>query len=306
MILITGASGFIGHSLVRSLSENYKLLCIDDFSNSEPDSISPYLGKIIFYEDDINNILESKYDQYLPQITHIIHTSCSQISKSIVNPFNDLQNNGFFTLKLLEFSRKLPNLKKFIYLSSVSIYGDNSSITEESHIDLHTPYSVSKYIGEKYVELYNKTYDIPYIILRLSNVYGYNQQPIHNRICGVIGKFLYNAVNNIPIEIYGDGEDFRDYTFIDDVTNIIEIMLNNEIINDHFNISTSSKTSINNLLFMISQYKQIQTTFLPKRDIDNILDRRAINDKITQIYPKFIGVKEGIEKILKKEYKYEM
>jgi nucleoside-diphosphate-sugar epimerase len=306
MILITGAAGFIGHSLIRSLCDNYKLIGIDNFCNSELSTISPYLNKIIFYQDDVNNILDTKYEPFKSKITHIIHTSCSQISKSIIEPVNDLKHNGESTLKLLEFSKFLPNLQKFIYMSSVSIYGDSNSILESSPIDLHTPYSISKYIGEKYVEFYNKEYGIPYVILRLSNVYGYNQSPINGRICGVIGKFLYNIMNDIPIEVFGNGNASRDYTFIDDVTNITKIMLHNDITENNFNISTSTKTSTNDLINIISKYKTPTIIYSPKRDIDNVLDRKAINTKIKLYYPQFVNIEKGIKKILIDEYKYEL
>jgi nucleoside-diphosphate-sugar epimerase len=306
MILITGAAGFIGHSLISSLHDKYNLIGIDNFKNSEISSISEFLDKIIFFEDDINNIDSPKYYKFFKDIKYIIHTSCSQISKSITNPQEDLYNNAQSTINLLEFSKHLPNLKKFIYLSSVSIYGDNPNITENSPIDLHTPYSISKFTGEKYVKLYNKLYNTPYIILRLSNVYGYNQIPKDNRLCGVIGKFIYNMDKNLPIEIYGDGEDYRDYTFIEDVINIIDIMLENEIINNDFNISTNQKTSTNDLIKILNTYCPLKVLYKDKRDIDNVAHRKVINDKIRNIYPEFINIYEGVRLILNKEYKYEL
>lgn len=308
MILITGATGFIGHSLTREFNNKYKLLCIDNLINSDLSTIEPYIDNIVFFQDDTNNITSDKYLKFKPYITHIIHTSCSQISKSIKNPIGDLYNNTQSTVNLLEFSKTLPNLKKFIYLSSVSIFGNNPNINEHSPLDLHTPYSVSKYSGENYVKLYNKLFGVPYVILRLSNVYGYNQNPKNDRVCGVIGKFIFNIYNNLPLEVFGDGNDSRDYTFIEDVVEIIELFINNNIYDDEFNISTYDDISTNKLIEILSLYSPnlIKVNYVNKRDIDNVKNRKIDNTKIKLIKPHFEIIENGIRKIIKKEYNNEL
>ncbi len=149
--------------------------------------------------------------------------------------------------------------------------------------------------------MYNRNYDIPTSCVRYSNIYGYGQSP-NNPYCGVLGKFVHNALTNKKLNIFGDGEQTRDYTFIDDAIDAtILAAIHPRALGDLFNVGTSVETSVNNLVDIISSnIKNLEIEYIQERDIDNIR-RRAIDiQKIHQALtwsPKF-NIKQGIKKTL--------
>jgi UDP-glucose 4-epimerase len=159
-------------------------------------------------------------------------------------------------------------------------------------------YAATKLLGENYAMIYNKAYDIPTSSVRYSNVYGFGQSP-RNPYCGVLGKFVHNALTSQHLAIFGDGEQTRDYTFITDAVNAtILSAVHPKAIGDVFNVGTGTETSVNTLAELINKkVGNLSIENVAERDIDNIRRRSIDIEKIHQRLgwsPK-INMQKGID-----------
>ena len=303
-ILVTGGAGFIGSSLVNRLLIDYNctVIVVDNLVNGDFSRLIKSDNLITINESVLN--LDS-YSSYLNEVDYIFHLACIQISKSSNIPFLDLETNAISTLNILEHLRKNKNanLKKFIYTSSCSVYGNSliTPVTEKVPVNISSVYAATKYLGENYTNLYHKNYNIPITIIRYSNVYGYHQTP-KDKVCGVIGKFIYNAMNSLPLTIYGDGIHTRDYTFIEDAIDATLLAaLNEKALGQTYNISTNSNYSVNDLIQIIKLfYPDLYISYESPRIIDNIVDRLISYDTIQKELnwkPKYT-LEDGIQKTI--------
>jgi UDP-glucose 4-epimerase len=221
-VLITGGSGFIGSNLYNAL------WMLDD-----PEPLVPTKEEL-----DITNSrqVDDYFREHQPDV--VVHLAAqSNVVDSIDDPVTDAKINIGGTINLVHASeRAWTNVKKFIYASSVSIYGEGLNHMENEVPHPRSPYSISKLTGEYYV----RRTGITFTILRLSNVYGSGADR-------VINKFIGMAKENIEPIMYGkDDRSLRDYIYVDDVVNAIKLM----IFNDHlgtFNICTGVPTSLMSL-----------------------------------------------------------
>ena len=288
--LVYGGAGFIGSYLSNELSKNHNVTVIDNEINGDKKRLNKSIKTI--------NIDLDNYD-------YIFYLACSQISVSDNNVFEDVKNNSLNLLEILEYFKENPStkLKKIIYTSSCSIFGNNNgTITEESNVDIKSIYASTKLLSENYCNLYFQNYGIPISIVRYSNVYGYNQKPPF--VCGVVGKFINNAYNGIDLTII-DGNDTRDYVFIEDAVEATIVVAFSDSIGESFNLGTNTDTSINKIVEYISYYFNIKTNSIEKRLIDNVKKRKISFDKMNIKFgwkPKY-NLEQGIKKIIDIEYK---
>ncbi len=305
-VLVTGGAGFVGHNLVKSLVNDYncKVVVIDDLSNSSEAMLADVSDKIEFHK--ISVCEKEKLFPLFNDVNYIFHLACKQISSSGLEPNIHLRVNAESTLNMLEYIRhnNLPELKRFIYTGSTSIYGSSVKLPvyENDPIDVLSNYAATKLLGENYTSMYCRNYDIPASIVRYSNVYGYGQTP-RNLYAGVLGKFVHNALVGKTLKIFGDGEQTRDYTFISDAVDAtILSAVHPRAYGDVFNIGTTVETSVKRLVEIISEnIKNVKVENVPERDIDNIR-RRSIG--ISKIHknlgwsPRF-GIERGIKETIK-------
>lgn len=240
-ILVTGGAGFIGSNLCEKLVDaGHNVICLDNFNNFydpeiKRDNIKSLIASERFqlFEGDIreNNNFEKIFQS--SSIDIVIHLAAmAGVRQSINNPmlYYDVNVNG--TIVLLEAMKKY-NLKKLIFASSSSVYGDNTKVpfSEEDIVDFPiSPYASSKKAGELICHTYHHLYKFDVFCLRFFTVYGPRQRPDL-----AIHKFTNLILKNLPIEIYGDGNTERDYTYIDDtvngILNAIDKVKGYEIIN---------------------------------------------------------------------------
>jgi len=280
-VLVTGGLGFVGHNLVKTLVNKYNcdVIVVDDCSNSKPEILGETINQVTFHKMSVMDA-----EQLFPlieQVDYVFHLACKQISASGSDPLVDLQVNAQSTLQMLEFIRHndtIP-LKRFVYTSSCSVYGSykNLPASEDGITKVLSNYAATKLLGENYTMIYASNYDIPVGCVRYSNVYGVGQTPT-NPYCGVLGKFIHNSLTNMPLTIIGDGEQTRDYTYIDDAVNAtILSAVHPKALGEVFNVGTSIETSVNTLAELIQDInKDVTLVEVPERDIDNIR-RRSVD-----------------------------
>jgi len=256
-ILVTGGCGFIGSHIVDAYIEmGHHVAIIDDLSTGDIHNLNP---KAIFYEEDIRNreieqiFVREKFDV----INH--HAAQINVRTSVDDPLFDAQVNILGSLNLTTLATKYQ-IKRFIFASSGgTVYGEPQKfpITEDFPIEPSSPYGISKATVEKYLKLFAELYNMEYAILRYSNVYGPRQ--ISKSEAGVISIFINQILNNEKCIVFGDGNQTRDYVYVDDVVKANCASL--EITSDVLNIATGIETSVNGLITMLSD--------ITKRTVDH-------------------------------------
>ena len=301
-VMVTGGLGFVGSNLVKALVNEYNcnVIVVDDCTNSNESTIADVLQKIALHKISVLNT--DAFFPLLDGVNYIFHLACIQIAASGSQPLLDMQVNAQSTLLLLEQLRNnhYPALERLVYTSSCSVYGSSSRlpVSEDERTLVLSNYAATKLLGEQYCLIYNRNYDIPVSVVRYSNVYGYGQSP-RNPYCGVLGKFVHNALTGEPLQVIGDGEQTRDYSFITDaveatILSAVHPLAYGEV----FNIGTCVETSVNKLVALISEIvKDLVVNNIPERDIDNIRRRMIGIEKIHQRlgWTPRVGMQQGIE-----------
>lgn len=247
--LVTGAAGFIGSAVAKKLmEEGNKVVTIDNLStgyeSNIPDGVEFILGNCQNEE-----IIKKLYDYKFDAILHIAGQSSGEISFD--NPVYDLQTNAQSTLLLLKYARE-NKCKKFIYASTMSVYGDQpDKPVNENAIPLPKSfYGVGKLASENYMRIF-RNYGINSTALRLFNVYGPGQN-MENMRQGMVSIFLAQALNSDSIQVKGSNNRFRDFIYIDDVVDAFICILAHEQVDFNiFNIATGIKTTVKELLSVI-------------------------------------------------------
>ncbi len=245
--MVIGGAGFIGSHLVAALlKQNSEVVIVDNLCTGRKKNIplQAKFYKMNFSQKNFETILSKEK----PQI--IYHFAANVIvPKTILHPLSEIEIiTG--TLRLLNKVREL-GVRKIIYASSAFVYGNNNKnlpYVEECIIDPITPYNITKITVENYLEFYKKTYNISYVVLRYSTVYGPGQ------IWGAMADYIRKLSKNKQADIWGDGSKTRDYVFIDDVVsaNLLALKVPDDYSSPIFNIGTGIETSLNELYYRIA------------------------------------------------------
>jgi UDP-glucose 4-epimerase len=302
--LVTGGLGFCGQNLVRYLVQQLgcQVTVLDDLSNSVLPKV-PTPG-VTIVQGDVRD--ENLITPLLLQHEYIFHLACRTILTCGADPLSDLEVNAESTLRMLEILKRErpPQLQRFLYTSSTSIYGNCRHVPTD---ELDAPnilnhYAATKLLGEHYTILYHTAYDVPTACVRYSNVFGPGQTP-RNPYCGVVGKFIEAALDGRPLTVHGDGEQTRDYTFIDDVVEATALAAASpKALGDVFNVGTGVETSVNTLADEIRKLTGADTEVqhVDRRDIDNIRRRALSPEKIRVrlVWQPQIRIREGLRRTI--------
>ena len=251
--LVVGGAGFIGSNLVdRLIDDGHEVIIIDDLSTGKEENINK---KAIWNDMDIGMKTTPPYMEIIMKDVDVVfHLAAkARVQPSIQDPisFNDTNVTGL--LNVLESCRKV-GVKRFVYSSSSSVYGDVEQLptTEEASINPKSPYALQKLIGEQYCKLYSHLYGMETVCLRYFNVYG-ERQLLEGAYCLVMGIFAQQRLNGEPMTINGDGEQRRDFTYVGDVVeaNIKSGFSKIKWSGDVFNIGNGDNRSVNQLADMI-------------------------------------------------------
>jgi len=276
-VLVTGGAGFVGANVVEALvADGHDVTVLDDLSTGSLSNLTA-LDAIRFVEGSVTDF--ECVRGLVAQVERVIHLAARNIIVSTRNPREDFQVNIGGTLNVLLACREHP-ARKIVYSSSASIYGNPRylPINEDDGTNTLSPYSVSKLAGENYCLAFYESYQLPTVVLRYSNVYGPKQDPA-NPYCGVIARFMEQAVRGERLTIHGDGEQTRDFTFVEDTVRATIAAAFSELGNGQtFNVGTGIETSVNRLSEqIIGLYGgQLAPVRIDRRDIDNIR-RRVLN-----------------------------
>ncbi|MEE8401445.1 MAG: NAD-dependent epimerase/dehydratase family protein [Candidatus Hydrothermarchaeaceae archaeon] len=255
-VLVTGGAGFIGSNIVDMLIAGGHAVCIlDNLSSGKREHVN---DSATFYEMDISDDVErSIKDEGIECIIH--HAAQVQVRRSIEDPVLDARINILGSLNLL---KSCPDVKKFIFASSGgAIYGEPEyNPADESHpTSPLSPYGVSKLAFEKYLYTYGESYGLDYISLRYGNVYGPRQDPYGE--AGVVAIFANRMLKGEPPTINGDGNQTRDFVYVEDVARANLCALKKSPKERVINIGTGIEASVNEIFGSIQ--KSLETDITP-------------------------------------------
>lgn len=304
-VLVTGGAGFIGSQLIkRLLPISDHIYVIDDLSTGNLAAV-PTAKNLTFYHGSITD--ESLLANVLPQVEWVFHLACRNLALSVEDVVADYETNFYGTFQLLRMAKQhCPQLQRFIYTSTASVYGNAEIIpTPESYHKITMPYSASKFSAEHYCQVYYQLYRLPVTVLRLSNVYGPGQLS-SNPYCGVIAKFFEFISQNQPLMIYGDGTQTRDFTFIEDAIEAILLASRHpQAIGQVYNVGTGKEVSVNQLAEQVMKtfgHATYPTVNRPKRIVDNVY-RRAVDPRKLQAELSW-QIHHSLEQGLQKTYQW--
>lgn len=235
MILVTGSSGQLGSYLVEDIPDTVGL----DIRRSS------YTKIVADIRDNIDYLLEDY------EINAIIHAAAQvSVVKSVENPKQDADSNILGTINLLDYARR-HDVEHFVYISSAAVYGEPEylPIDEKHPTKPKSPYGLSKLTGEKYSLLYAELYGLKVASIRPFNIFSPRQDP-ESPYSGVISIFVHRAKEGLPLIIYGDGEQTRDFVNVQDVVNLTKLVLEKRA-TGIYNCGTGEETSINTLAKII-------------------------------------------------------
>ena len=274
VFLVTGGAGFIGSNLCEAiLSMGYKVRCLDNFSTGKRENIEEFLKNPNFtlIEGDIrdyNTCLEATKG-----VSYVLNQAAwGSVPRSIAMPLEYEQVNIMGTLNMMEASRQ-NNVKKFVYASSSSVYGDEPNLPKvETKVGkVLSPYALTKKTDEEYGRLYTVLYGLETVGLRYFNVFGRRQDP-HGFYAAVIPKFVKQILSGEQPVINGDGQHSRDFTYIENVieANLKACLAGQEASGEAFNVAYGGRVFMVDLFNTIAKLlgSDMQPKFGPDRPGD--------------------------------------
>lgn len=269
--LITGGAGFIGSNLCEALlKRGHFVRCLDDLSTGKAENIQSFLENpnFEFIKGDIRDL--DTCMNACKTIDYVSHQAAwGSVPRSIEMPLVYEEINIKGTLNMLEAARQ-NNVKKFVYASSSSVYGDEPTLPKKEGREgnLLSPYALTKRTNEEYAALYTKLYGLETIGFRYFNVFGRRQDP-DGAYAAVIPKFVKNLLENEAPTINGDGTQSRDFTYIENVieANLKGMQAPREAAGEAFNIAYGGQVNLNELYQKLSELlnKKIEPVYGPER-----------------------------------------
>lgn len=282
---ITGGAGFIGANLARALiNSGYEVSIIDDLSNGNSANLANLTYKFVHGSITNNKDLE----EFAKNLDYIVHLAArGSVPRSIEDPIATHNTNVGGTLNLLEVARS-KNIP-IIFSSSSSVYGENTKLpkSEKDWLLPISPYAASKLACEGMFSGWANAYNMNVLVLRFFNVYGPFQRP-DNPYAAVIPKWCLSILKDKNIKVYGDGEQIRDFTYVDDVVNVvINAIQSNVTSSSAINLAFGKKISLNEIIDLLrSINSDFEVNYLPPRlgDIRNSLsDGILIKEKFPKV-----------------------
>jgi len=286
-ILITGAEGFVGSSLVPILAKDHEVIALDYLVSRDHSN----LPEEVYY---INRDLSQIDVSMIPEVDLVIHLASISIERISETPiYQDINLSSM--LKILEYVIK--NKTDLIFSSSASVYGSGINFTEKSPLNPLSNYSSTKILEENHAKFCSENYDLNITVLRYSNCYGdttYIENKFYPGKKDVVRIYMENALRYEPLPVI-QGQS-RDFTFIDDVVNATISVIGMKGF-ELFNVATGVETLIEDIPPLIGEAlsTRVEVKIVPSRSIDN-LKRRSLNiEKISPFWKPKYSLEEGIK-----------
>jgi nucleoside-diphosphate-sugar epimerase len=270
--LITGIAGFIGSSIARVLVlQGHEVRGVDNLSTGRIDNLAGLLDKVDFRQADLCDL--EAIANACAGIDYVLHEAAiPSVPKSVLDPISCNRANVDGTVNLLVAARD-ARVKRVIYAASSSAYGDSRALPKREDMlpSPISPYAVAKLAGEHYMKAFYHCYGLETICLRYFNVFGPGQDP-SSPYSGVLSQFISRALKGESLTIFGDGEQSRDFTYVDNVViaNLLACGATNSAAGKVFNIASGNSITLNEAAAKIKRLAAYegQTIYQSARDGD--------------------------------------
>ncbi|MEI6812523.1 MAG: NAD-dependent epimerase/dehydratase family protein [Actinomycetes bacterium] len=266
-VAVTGGAGFIGSNLVAALAKRgHSIVVVDDLSTGLASNVNPAISE--FHE--ISIVDRNALSKAIGRAEVIFHLGArGSVPRSIKNPVATHDVNATGTLNVLEVARQSG--AHVVYSSSSSVYGRNGVLPKDETMWLGpmTPYAASKLAAEGYVQAYGSAYNVPTTLLRFFNVFGPRQRPDHE-YAAVLPKWIWKAMQGEPIEVYGDGSQSRDFTYVQTVIDVCLDAMDHRVTHDGaINLAYGNRITLNDTIAMLKKhFPNLQVKYVPIRPGD--------------------------------------
>ncbi|HVM75876.1 MAG TPA: SDR family oxidoreductase [Candidatus Saccharimonadales bacterium] len=297
--LVTGGAGFIGSNTVDELvRRGHSVVVLDDLSTGKEENLADVRGKITFVKGSITDL--EAVQKAIHQADHVLHLAArTSVPRSVKDPLDTNRINVEGTLNVLVAARD-NKVKRLVFAASSSAYGETPALpkVESMQPDPISPYGVSKYVGELYASVFGRCYGLETVGLRYFNIFGPRQDP-DSPYSGVLSRFVTAFLSDEQPVVYGDGEQTRDFTFVDNAVQANLLACDAPgVAGQIFNIGTGGRVSLNQTLELLRTIsgKPLQAQHEPPRDGD-IRDSQADISKAREMlgYESAVGFEQGLE-----------
>jgi nucleoside-diphosphate-sugar epimerase len=298
--LVTGGAGFIGSNTVDELvRRGHSVVVLDDLSAGKEENLAEVRSKITFVKGSIIDI--EAVQKAIHQAEYVIHLAArTSVPRSVKDPLETNKINVEGTLNVLVAARD-NKVKRVVFAASSSAYGETPTLpkTESMQPQPISPYGVTKYVGELYLQTFGRCYGLENVSVRYFNIFGPRQDP-GSPYSGVLSKFATAFLENTEPVVFGDGEQTRDFTYVDNAVqaNLLACEAPNAS-GEVINIGTGSRVSLNQTLQSLRKItgKNLVAKYEPTREGD-IRDSQAEISKARELlgYEPTVMFEEGLER----------
>lgn len=270
-VLVAGGAGFIGSNLVDELlGRGHGVVVLDDLSSGKIENIGRHFGSPLFRFMRGSVLDQRVVFEAVEGVDAVVDLAAKgNLAKSVEDPLSYHAVNTTGALNLLDACVKL-GVKKFVFTSSGSVYPPEAlgPIGEDTPYGPVSPYAATKVCAEVYCKTFRKVYGISTVVLRLFNVYGPRRE--NSSYGGAVTNFMLRLMRGEEVEVFGDGNDVRDYVYVDDVVSAIVLGLEKDV-SGEFNVGTGVGTSTNRLVQLVAEVVGVEPkiVYRPKRQGDS-------------------------------------
>ncbi|MBK5004959.1 NAD-dependent epimerase/dehydratase family protein [Pseudomonas sp. S32] len=254
-ILITGGAGFIGSHLCDALlDKGYAVRIVDDLSTGKRNNLQLQHPRLELIEGDIADAaLVQRAVEGCQAVVHL--AAVASVQASVDDPVRTHQSNFIGTLNVCE-AMRVHGVRRVLFASSAAVYGNNGegqAIAEDTPKAPLTPYAVDKLASEQYLDFYRRQHGLEPVVFRFFNIFGPRQDP-SSPYSGVISIFSERALQGLPITVFGDGEQTRDFLYVGDLVRVmVQALEQAQVGEGAVNIGLNQATSLNQLLAALQQ-----------------------------------------------------
>ncbi len=304
-ILVTGGGGFIGSHLVRALlDEGHSVRIVDNFSSGRRENLDEILGDVELLDHPDGITSPEVCETAVRDVAGILHQGAvPSVPRSIADPVLTDKVNVGGTLTLLEAARK-AGVSRFVYACSSAVYGDAPGDVrrEDGETQPLSPYAVSKLAAEHYAVMYHKLHGMETVGLRYFNVFGPRQDPT-SQYAAVVPIFTQELLAGRSPTIYGDGEQSRDFTYVDNVVsgNLLALKSDNAG-GEIFNLAAGGNHSVNELFYKLRDLtgrEDVEPAYVPPRPGDVLRSQANISKVKKKLgYNVLVSFEEGLRRTM--------
>jgi UDP-glucose 4-epimerase len=301
MYLVTGGAGFIGSSIVDTLVRSgERVRILDDFSTGSLDNLTEVKNRVEIIEGDLRDMAAVR--RAVSGVTYVLHQAALRsVPRSIDDPLSTDEVNTHGTLQLLLAAHEAQTVRRVVYASSSSCYGDSPALpkVEDQVPSPISPYAVAKLAAEYYCRMFTRLHGLETVSLRYFNVFGPKQSP-ESKYAAVVPLFIRAALRDEPLIIHGDGEQSRDFTYIDNVVQAnLRACTASGVGGEVFNIACNTRHSVLEIARTVEKLlgRKVKIEHTPPRSGDVRHTQAAITkaERLLQYRPT-VGFEDGMRR----------